>query len=379
MTLSNILHNFQASGLNSHFIYKNLSFKAYCQAVRTMLRKAREDVRLPVNEEHIELNSPFELVPEKPNHKGVLLIHGLFDSPFIMRDIGHHLVKQGYLVRAILLPGHATIPADLLTTSYREWLKATEYGVKSFANQIDELYLVGFSTGAALALHEVLYNTKSTTPPIAGLVMLSPAIAINTVTSVYVRLFRMFRWLFKDQKWILRNECPDYTKYTSFPVNSAYHLQRVIYENNQALAKRTLSIPLFIAMSEDDETVRCDAAIKFFERCVNPDNMFMLYGNSGYDYNNPQIHLVPSKKLSQKILDMSHVAIPVAPTNPHYGKKGDHQEPIQESKNTIQDTSVFLGALTTENEKFHRLRRLTFNPFFNKLMDQLDYFLNYGQ
>ncbi|MSP53592.1 MAG: alpha/beta fold hydrolase [Gammaproteobacteria bacterium] len=378
MTLSNILHNFQASGLNSHFIYKNLSFKAYCQAVRAMLRKAREDVRLPINEEHIELNSPFELAPEKPNHKGALLIHGLFDSPFIMRDIGNHLVKQGYLVRAILLPGHATIPADLLTTSYREWLKATEYGVKSFANQVDELYLVGFSTGAALALHEVLYHTKST-PPIAGLVLLSPAIAINTITSIYVRLLRTFRWLFKDQKWILRNECPDYTKYTSFPVNSAYHLKRIISENNRALAKRTLSIPVFMAMSEDDETVRCDAAIKFFERCVNPDNMFMLYGNSGYNYKNPQINLVPSKKLSQKILDMSHVAIPVAPTNLHYGKKGDHQEPIQESKNEIQDTSVFLGALSTENEKFHRLRRLTFNPFFSKLMDQLDYFLNYGQ
>ena len=44
-----------------------------------------------------------------------------------MRDVGQHYAEQGYLVRCILLPGHGTIPADLLTTSPTEWLKATEF------------------------------------------------------------------------------------------------------------------------------------------------------------------------------------------------------------------------------------------------------------
>jgi alpha-beta hydrolase superfamily lysophospholipase len=47
---------------------------------------------------------------ENPNGKALVLVHGLGDSPYSFRDIANHLAEQDYLVRAILLPSHGSLP-----------------------------------------------------------------------------------------------------------------------------------------------------------------------------------------------------------------------------------------------------------------------------
>ena len=76
---------------------------------------------------------------------GALLVHGLTDSSFVMRDVAQ--VLQSYpsclLIRAIVLPGHGTVPGDLLETRYQDWLKTLEYGINSFKGTVQELYQIG--------------------------------------------------------------------------------------------------------------------------------------------------------------------------------------------------------------------------------------------
>ena len=41
---------------------------------------------------------------------GALLVHGLTDAPYSMRAIGEDLRARGYLVLALRMPGHGTVP-----------------------------------------------------------------------------------------------------------------------------------------------------------------------------------------------------------------------------------------------------------------------------
>ncbi len=370
-----IIHHFQPSKINSLFSYANLSFPDYCVAIEKVFQTVKKQYNLDITDEKIKFNLPFEWHPETPNGKGVLLIHGLFDTPFIMRDIAKHLLHKGYLVRSILLPGHGTVPADLLTTSYKEWIKATQYGIDSFKKDVENIYIAGFSTGAALALHHILHEQPDL-PHIQGLLMFSPAIAISTKNAFLVRIYRMFRWVLQKKKWVERTECPDYTKYTSFPVNSAFPVQRLIVENNIALQSKTFRTPLFMAVSLNDETINPQAALNFFLSTYNSNNKCIVYSNnSKKKYSDIRIHIQPSQKMDENILDMSHVAVVNSPDNFHYGRNGDHQEPIHIPKEDHHDTRLYLGALTQKNENHYRIRRLTFNPFFSELMESLDEFL----
>lgn len=369
-----IAKHIQPSGLNSKFDYDNLSFPAYITAVKNVLHNVNKTFQQDLTETQIACNLPFEIQPKTKPKIGALLAHGLFDTPFVMRDIGEHLAAQGLLVRSILLPGHGSIPADLLTTSTREWHKAIDYGINSFNNEVEEIYLVGFSTGAALALNDVLEQQRQR-PKIAGLIMLCPAMAINTKKSVFLRLYRMFRWLFKEQRWVHRATNPDYTKYTSFPVNSGYLVQRVIFENTLALKQKSCDVPIFIAVSEDDETVKADVTLDFFRSTKNSLNRCVVYSNTISQFADTRIKCVTSAKADENILNMSHIGVPIAPENKHYGRHGDFQELLMEPERTPLDKTEYLGAATPENEKIYRLRRLTYNPFFQDLCTDIDAFI----
>ncbi len=369
-----LAHNLLPSELNSRFDYGKLNFSAYIEAVIQMMRAVNKKFSLNVSDEKLLLNAPFEWRPKEKTCKGALLIHGLFDTPFIMRDVGRHLFDKGFLVRSILLPGHGSVPADLLTTSSKEWIKATDYGVQSFKEEVDELYLVGFSTGATLSINYVLRNLAAA-PRISGMIMLSPALAINTLKNFLIRFYRMFRWLFKENKWILCPDHQDYTKYTSFPVNAALMLQRLIVENHWLKKKSRPHIPLFMALSENDESVRPQIALHFFNKTSNPKNRLIYYSNTKSNLSDPRIQVVPTFEANAHILDYSHVCIPVSPDNPHYGQYGDHKEPIREPDHKVDTRAVYYGAYDSENEKKYRLCRLTYNPKFNDLMQAIDRFI----
>src|SRR3990167_5170318 len=79
-----------------------LPFSDYIQKIRHIIAHARQDLDQRAKW-IIEANSPFELRPDNKPTRGALLIHGLLDSPFIMRDIAERFRDQGYLVRSILL------------------------------------------------------------------------------------------------------------------------------------------------------------------------------------------------------------------------------------------------------------------------------------
>ena len=196
----------------------NLAFSDYITQTQQFLTQHRPPFALSIPQQAfiIEQNSPYELIPDKPTGVGALLLHGLLDCPFSLRETANHLSQQGVHCRSILLPGHGTRPEHLLTVSYHDWLQAVRYGIESFAKTVDRLYIVGYSTGAALAIYHALQLSN-----IAGLVLLAPAIKIKEYISVLLTQKPIMHWGSNHKLWVFKTEETDYVKYHSMCLNAA--------------------------------------------------------------------------------------------------------------------------------------------------------------
>src|SRR5688572_13718977 len=111
------------SGVNSSFHGGNGSFRDYLQHMENVIKTGRLDLTSENTNKIVTANCPYEWRPEQKTKQGALLLHGLYDSCFSMKDVGHHLLSKNFLVRSVLLPGHGTVPGDLLNVDYREWIK----------------------------------------------------------------------------------------------------------------------------------------------------------------------------------------------------------------------------------------------------------------
>jgi carboxylesterase len=84
---------------------------------------------------------------------GVVLVHGFTGTPYEVRYLGEQLVRQGFAVRAPLLPGHGTSLADLDATTWEDWVEAVERAVDALRLRYRHVAIVGKSLGGLLALH----------------------------------------------------------------------------------------------------------------------------------------------------------------------------------------------------------------------------------
>jgi alpha-beta hydrolase superfamily lysophospholipase len=170
-------------------------------------------------------NRSYELVPKDPQG-GVLLVHGLTDSPYSMRALAETFFAKGYYVLVLRLPGHGTVPASLTDVSWKDWyasivLAAEHVGQR--AGKGNPVLACGHSTGAALlALYAVRALDDPQLPRLDHLYLISPAIGISrfaVLTNVLAGL--SFVPYFEKSEWLDVQPEYDPYKYNSFPVNAA--------------------------------------------------------------------------------------------------------------------------------------------------------------
>lgn len=359
-------------------IYDNsLSFKDYISACRAIIQEKRLD--LGENRTHaqkiLDANSPFEAAPKSHASKykyGALLIHGLLDCPFSLRDLADKLQAHGILSRAILLPGHGTSPSDLLNITYQAWIDAVQYGVESIRDQVDKLYLIGYSTGAALSIYQALRNEN-----ISGIVLLSPAVKIKAPVDI------VMGWHYCVKSVLLRNQlnwayCEpeiDYAKYHSIPFNAVNQVSMLTKEVKRLRAMHALHSPMLMIVSRDDETISCTEAVNFFSSMTHAQSKLLLYTGCKKNYKDTRIQVRNACYPTKNIDSFSHISIPFAPNNSHYGVQGDYIEASHESEqefiygayNRIQVRTyrwLYQAGIVS-----HPRRELTYNPDFDFMAD----------
>lgn len=102
---------------------------------------------------------------------GILLVHRLNGTPKEMRMLARGLHLQGYTVLTVKLAGHCGTRADLVNTSWLDWLASVRRGADLLASRVDRLVVGGFSSGAVLALALAQERPLH----VAGVLTLSPA------------------------------------------------------------------------------------------------------------------------------------------------------------------------------------------------------------
>jgi carboxylesterase len=84
--------------------------------------------------------------------KAVLLIHGMTGAPAEMKFLAKRLNRRGLAVAAPLLAGHGVDEANLLKSTWRDWLGSVREGFTALSAEHDEVYVAGICVGGALGL-----------------------------------------------------------------------------------------------------------------------------------------------------------------------------------------------------------------------------------
>jgi alpha-beta hydrolase superfamily lysophospholipase len=265
-------------------------------ADRNLFNRYRKDSRSDPGKWPVNWNRSFHLQPAAgvAPRGAVLLLHGLTDSPYSMRSIGEHLAARGHEVVGLRLPGHGTAPSGLLSFRIEDMQAALRLAASDLAGRGPPgrpLLLVGYSNGAALAVDYALAVLEGEPlPRPAGLVLISPAIAVSKL-AVVGRFKTGLSSLpgFERAAWeSIALEFDPY-KYTSFTLHAGGETFRL----TRRLASRIKRLsggqplqgfpPVLVFLSTVDSTVKAGAvAAALLDRLAPDGHELVLFDVNRY-------------------------------------------------------------------------------------------------
>lgn len=332
----------------------------------------------PDSERIVAGNAPFELHPSgdfprrqaRPYRRGVLLTHGLSDSPYHMRHLADFFRRQGFRVMALLLPGHGTQPGDLLHVRWQDWAATVAGGVQCLAEEAEEVYLAGFSAGAALSVRHAAQDGR-----VRGLFLFSPALAI-AARARWARLHRLYSWALPRAAWLHVLPDGDPFKYESFCLNAVAQMHALTH----ALPLDGVKVPVFIAASADDATVRAEATWRFMQQSQAAPRQLVWYATT--EVGAPDVEWVQSALPERRILSSAHTAVVVPPQDAHYGEAGGYlnclhyfDESSEHFAACMSSPSVWLGEVLPQYLGYGMLRRLMYNPHYAQMEAAMQRFI----
>ncbi|MFC0397382.1 alpha/beta hydrolase [Paraburkholderia rhizosphaerae] len=375
----------------------------------------------------IDWNRSYTLAPEGTPRGVAVMLHGLTDSPFSLRHIARRYQRDGFVVVAIRLPGHGTVPSSLTDVTADDWEAATRLAVREARRRVPApapLHIVGFSNGGALALEYSLEASQDSRLPQADrLILLSPMIGITQ----FARFAGVAAWpavlpSFAKAAWL--DIVPEFNpfKYNSFPVSGARQswrltrkIQREVAQANNRGQLASLP-PILTFQSVIDFTVSTSAIISSLYAQLPPNGSELVL----FDINRtaqwspllraamrdalrrltppPPLHyrftvLTNASTTSSQVVEqtieastktatvtptgldypgdiysLSHVALPFPETDSLYGRTPDPSD----------DLGVHLGAQSIRGETgalivgAGLLTRLSWNPFYSYIAARID-------
>lgn len=354
---------------DAHFEYRFDRFEDYQAATAAELKQHRIFVTDDSAQE-IAMNQPFELRPKAAGQptRGVLLVHGLGDSPWSFVDVGQALMEQGYLVRTVLLEGHGTRPGDMIGADYQHWRDVVAHHTQLLKQEVGKVYLGGFSTGANLA-----YLQANSDPEIAGLMLFSPAFISDEQFIGLSPLLAWFKpWLYEPSLEGSSNAA----RYRFVPTNGFAQYYYSSAAAQDAIDDKPFERPVFMALTAHDSVLEATEIRALFERrFTHPDSRLIWFDNRG-EIGQGRVRVLDSRVPELKVSNMSHMGMLFSPANPYYGIDGSQR--ICHNGQTEMDTvaclegePVWYGAWGTQVEGVAHAR-LTFNPYFDTMMAQLN-------
>lgn len=302
------------------------TFSDYADAVRDEVDRFRIPFDSANALQEADWAAPIELLPEPAcgnTLNGIaILVHGLSDTAFAMRDAARVLASQCYRARTVLLPGHGTRAGDLLTTRHAHWRNTVQYAIDQASAEHDHVVVVGYSLGAVLTLNEALKNNDT----IDAVIAFSPAYHLSAQ-----KLARWAPLMHPIVRWVDRGIADDAMRYEAMPTRGVAETVRAMRALNKTLAKSDgVTQPWLMIQSMDDAVVRPVDNNAFFDRhAKHPlSQRVNLFSNNAPDagtYNPKREHWIPGFSDELRVRALTHLAVHISPDNPHYGPNGAYR------------------------------------------------------
>ncbi len=366
-------------------------------------------------------NRSFELKTENPRG-AVLLLHGMSDSPYALHTLGQALNEQNYWVVGLRMPGHGTAPSGLRFINRHDMAAAVRLGMTHLAGQVKDkpVHMIGYSTGAPLALEFTLDALEGKTAPVPGsLILISPAIGVHASAALAgtkntlgnVPGFSGLAFLQIQPEF-------DPYKYNSFATNAGavvHQLTSSVASRIQSRANANPDIvlpPTLVFKSTVDATVSTNAVVDRLLNRLKPNrHELVLFDINRFAVVKSRLLIDDPAPLTDRVMDdaelpfsvtlvtnesskttdvvskhkppftpdtsntnpldlawppgvisLSHVALPIAPDDPLYGQRPPENQDF-----------LFLGQMAFQGERgllripSDWMIRLRYNPFYDFL------------
>ena len=154
----------------------------------------------------MEAFNPFQGEQHRPFHwqgsaSAALLVHGFPGTPAEMRNVGEVLHQAGWTVQGLLLPGFGAEMRRMLEYGPDAWINATAQKIRELRKDHDEVVLVGYSMGGAVAINAARQQAPD------QLVLISPFWQLGGAWSN--RLWPLLRLVFRSFKPFQRADFAD--------------------------------------------------------------------------------------------------------------------------------------------------------------------------
>ncbi len=209
----------------------------------------------------------------KENAPAVLLVHGLFASPAEMRPLGEKLNQLGYQVMGVRLKGHGTSPWDLKNTTWRDWMSSVTRGLNILKEFSDDVHVVGFSTGASLALllaHD--HNISSVTSVSAPIQFHDKNTAFINVLHHANKLTSLITKHGVFPFKINESENPS-INYSHIPIRALYQLKKLIQQFNKPLK---INCPIHFMHANEDPIIKTSSMDILMAKLGNKESLKTL-------------------------------------------------------------------------------------------------------
>lgn len=223
----------------------------------------------------IQTAEPF-FFPGDPSKPGCLLIHGFTASPKEMRLLGEFLNRHGYTCLGIRLTGHGLTPEAMIRSRYTDWIASVEDGYNLLRGFSENIFVVGLSTGGALAL---LISSRL---EVKGVAALSTPITLpRDYPAWLLRAFSKIKKFSPKGKgkpgsgWFDQAAYREHISYPKNPVRSTAELKELLSEMTNALPK--VKVPVLLMHSKDDKYILPDHLERIYAALVNASDKEKIY------------------------------------------------------------------------------------------------------
>ncbi len=204
------------------------------------------------------------------DRNAIVLVHGLTDSPYFMRDIGEFFCSEmGFDVYIPLLQSHGLKdPQGMKNASTEAWKADVRFAIAEAKKSGGKVSIGGLSTGGTLSVEMALNDDNEID---GGIFLFSAALGLATdlgnLSEIFLRtpLAAFFDHLDKSN---LTNDSPSGNpyRYSKMDIGGAIELSRLIREIDDLTKQDSITQPLFAAHSEADTTADIDVIEHLVEK-----------------------------------------------------------------------------------------------------------------